>query len=93
MDYKLIYKPSTTIRSHNTNHKCNQCVWISSLEIVCLWCTVDGSSVPLLPVEIPFPMRTNNRQLLEKPITLKQKGIFTIAMFCYLASYGELFDG
>ena len=34
--------------------------------------------------KIPFPMRTkfNNRQLLEKPITLERKGIFTITTFC-----------
>ena len=56
---------------------------ISSPEIVCSPCSVDGSSVPLLPAENPLSHESkNNRRLLEKPITLERKGIFTIAKFC-----------
>ena len=82
MDCKLIYKPSTTLEAIMlTINVISVC--ISSPEIVCSWCSVDGSSVPLLPVKNPFSHENkNNRQLLEKPITLERKGIFTIATFC-----------
>ena len=39
--------------------------------------------------KIPFPMRTNNRQLLEKHITLARKGISLSPRFVNLTSYGE----
>ena len=40
--------------------------------------------------KIPFPIVQNNRQLLEKAITLERKGIFTITTFCELSIvYGE----
>ena len=82
MDYKLIYKPSTILEAITLSINVIS-VCISSPEIVCLWCSVDGSLVPLLPVENPLSHENkNNRRLLEKPITLERKGIFTIATFC-----------
>ena len=69
-------------------------VCISSPEIVCSWCSVDGSPVPLLPIVNRLSHENkNNGQLLEKPITLERKVIFTIATFNNSASCGELFDG
>ena len=59
-------------------------VCISSPEIICSWCSVDGSPVPLLPVETLHENKNNGR-LLEKPITLERKGIFTIATFKQLS--------
>ena len=93
MDYKLIYKPSTISEAIMlTIDVVSACV--SSPEIICSWCSVDGSPVPLLPVENPLSHENkNNRQLLEKPIALEQKGIFTIATFCELSVVLELFDG
>ena len=86
MDYKLIYKSSTRIASTIleaitlTINVISVC--ISSPEIVCSWCSVDGSTVPLLPVEnLLFHENKNKRRSLEKPITLERKGIFTIATF------------
>ena len=87
MDYKLIYKPSTIleaiyyIRSHNANHKCNQCVHFLTRDRL-WWCSVDVSRVPLLPIANRLSHgNKNNGRLLEKPITLERKGIFTIATF------------
>ena len=55
---------------------------ISSPEIVCWWCSVDVSRVPLLPIANRLSHgNKNNGRLLEKPITLERKGIFTIATF------------
>ena len=55
-------------------------------------------SVLLLPIEntkskTTFPMRANNRHLLEKAITLKHQRFSTIATFADFTLYGELFDG
>ena len=37
--------------------------YVSSPEIVCSWCSVNGSPVPLLPVENPLSHENkNNRQ-------------------------------
>ena len=81
MDYKLIYKPSTVLEAITlTINVISMC--ITSPKIVCSWCSIDGSPVPLLPIENPFPLGTNNRRLLENAITLERKGIFTIATFC-----------
>ena len=82
MDYKLIYKPSTTLEAITlTINVISVCT--SSPDIVCSWCSIDGSSVPLLPVKNPLSHENkNNGRLLEKPITLKRKGIFTITTFC-----------
>ena len=85
MDYKLIYKPSTISEAIMlTIDVASVCV--SSPESVCSWCCVGGSTVPLLPVENPLSHgNKNNRQLLEKPITLERKRIFTITTFCELS--------
>ena len=93
MDYKLIHKPSTILEAITlTIDVVSSC--ISSPEIICSWCSVNGSTVPLLPVENPLSHgNKNNSQLLEKRITLEQKGIFTITTFVNLTSYGKLFDG
>ena len=90
MDYKLIYKPSTISEAITlTIDVVSACV--SSPEIVCSWCCIDGSTVPLLPVENPLSHgNKNNRQLLEKPITLERKRIFTIAIFCELSTVWQI---
>ena len=62
MDYKLIYKPFTILEAITlTINVISVC--ISSPKIVCSSCSVEGSPVPLLPIEyhccqsqIPFPM-------------------------------------
>ena len=81
MDYKLIYKPSTILEAITlTINVISVC--ISSPEIVCWWCSVDVSRVPLLPIANSLSHgNKNNGRLLEKPITLERKGIFTIATF------------
>ena len=53
MDYKLIYKPSTVVEAITlTINLISVC--ITSPKIVCLWCSIDGSPVPLLPIENPL---------------------------------------
>ena len=54
-------------------------------------CWLPTGSVLLLPIENPLSHENkNNRQLLEKAITLEREGIFTIATFYEL---NILFDG
>ena len=81
MDYKLIYKPSTILEAITlTINVISVC--ISLPEIVCWWCSVDVSRVPLLPIANRLSHgNKNNGRLLEKPITLERKGVFTIATF------------
>ena len=81
MDYKLIYKPSTILEAITLNINVIS-VCISSPEIVCSWCSVDVSQVPLLPIANRLSHENkNNGRLLEKPITHERKGIFTITTF------------
>ena len=69
MGYKLIYKPSTILEALTlTINVISVC--ISSPEIICWWCSIDGSPVPLLPVENPLSheKKKHDKRLLEKPI-------------------------
>ena len=81
MDYKLIYKSSTILEAITlTINVISVC--ISSPEIACWWYSIDVSRVPLLPIANCLSHgNKNNGRLLEKPITLERKGIFTIATF------------
>ena len=50
MDYKLIYKPFSVLEAITlTINVISVC--ISSPKIVCSWCSIKGSPVPLLPIE------------------------------------------
>ena len=69
------------IRSHNVISGC-----IYSPQTICLWPSIDGSSVPLMTIiqlqsNIPFPWEKSKRCLLEKAIALEWQGIFTIATY------------
>ena len=57
---QFIYKPSTILEAITVTINVIS-VCISSPEIVCLWCSVDGSQVPLLPVENTLSQENKKR--------------------------------
>ena len=93
MDYKLIYKPFTVLEAITlTINVISVC--ISSPKVICSWCSIDGSPVPLLPIANPLSHgNKNNRQLLEKPQLSNEMEFSLSPHFVNFALYGELFEG